>query len=173
MNAEHLTLFWGLLMGRRFYGDRFQQMSYGDRFYHQGIITKCTELLIKINSVTTHRDISFSHKPAVSSTSSQGYVLVMATLRGAGRPRSLSCSLNHWAQASSGLEDVTAPYAEGFVHVNLGTVLQAKELCSRCTHLFKQFLVFSFPLPEFPLTYASYRKEKPFTFPHNYNKSMK
>lgn len=43
--------------------------------------------------------------------SSQGCGLVMPTLRGAGR--SLSCFLSRWTQASSGLEDVSAPYAEG------------------------------------------------------------
>lgn len=49
----------------------------------------------------------------------------------------------------------------GFGHVNLGTVLQAKELCCHCTHLFEWFFFFSFPFPKFPLTRTSYRKEKP------------
>lgn len=41
---------------------------------------------LKSNSVSTHRDVSLSHKPAVSGTSLQGDILVMPTLRGAADP---------------------------------------------------------------------------------------
>lgn len=46
----------------------------------------------------------------------------------------------------------------GFGHINLGTVLQAKELHSYSTHLFQGF--FSFPSPMFPLTCTGCTKEK-------------
>lgn len=99
MNTEHLTMFRGLLMLET-------------NFSIKASLQNTQNYFLKSNSVTTHRDVSFSHKD-VSGTASQGHVLVMPALRGAGRPRSLSCSLSHRTQASSGLEDVTAPYAEG------------------------------------------------------------
>ena len=98
MNTEHLTMFWGLLML--------------ENFSNKASLQNTQSYFLKSNSVTSHRDVPSSHKPAVSATSSQGHAWVMPTLRVAGRHRSLSCSLSHRPQASSGLEDVTAPYAE-------------------------------------------------------------
>lgn len=100
MNTEHLTMFWGFLMQETDFNIKSSLQNKQNYFLNP-------------NSVATCRDI-FWHKPAVSGTSSQGCSLVMPTLRGAGRPGSLSCSLSCWTQASSGLEDVSAPYAEGF-----------------------------------------------------------
>lgn len=137
MNTEHLTMFWGLLMLET-------------NFSIKASLQNTQNYFLKSNSETTHRDVSFSHKD-VSGTSSQGHVLVMPTerCRQAQEPLLLSKPPDT-SQLWSGRRYSSICW--GFGHVNLGTVLQAKELCSRCIHLFKWFFFFSFPFPEFPLT---------------------
>lgn len=84
----------------------------------------------------------------------------MPTLRGAGRPRILSCSLSCWTQASSGLEDVSAPYAVG-----LGMLTWAQHCRQRSCVLLAPICLSgsSFSLSlflNFPWHANSYRKEK-------------
>lgn len=116
----------------------------GDRFEHQGIFTKYTELFCEIQQ--------FNHTQGrllLTQASCRQHRLVKASFgracpkrcRQTQEPLLLSVPLDA-GQLWSGRCYSSRCY--GFGHVNLGTMLQAKELCSPCTHLFEILFLFPF-----------------------------
>lgn len=131
----------------------------GDRFEHQGIFTKYTELFCEIQQ--------FNHTQGrllLTQASCRQHRLVKASFGRACPKRCRqtqepSCSLCHWMQASSGLEDVTAPDAMGLGMLTWAQCCRQRS-CALLAPICLKFFFF-FPFPEFPLTSTGYRKEKP------------